>query len=203
MQRICRHLVLSFFAGLILTGCGLLVSSHHKIEDYKDIHAAAEAGDLEKAQQLLRADPKLIFAKDWENLTPLHLAVLHGHTNLVEFLLKQGAPVNAKTKAGITPLHFAAQTGNEENAKILIEHGANVLAIDNKGWRPIDRAQKWHHPKMEELLRKYGGNRTPPHFPGPKWLSTCNGRKDPEALSGVVPRIKVRQIVKSYACCCV
>jgi len=85
-------------------------------------------------QDLIKQDPALVGAKDWDDLTPLHLAAFHGHKDVVEFLLAHEAEVNSKTTAGLTPLHMAAQIGNQGVMEVLLAHGANINAIDSKGW---------------------------------------------------------------------
>lgn len=61
--------------------------------------------------------------------TPLHVACHFGQVNMVEFLLRYGALVDAVTKMGYTPLHQAAQQGHGIIVKILLEHGASPNAV--------------------------------------------------------------------------
>jgi ankyrin repeat protein len=141
-----------------VAGCGLVVSSHHNTMDYKAVDAAAEGGNLEALKTILTRDPTLLRSKEWGDLTPLHLAVLHNHKDVVEYLLAQGSDVNAKTSTGITPLHEAAQNGNEEIIELLLEHAANVNAVDKQGWTPMVRAQKWGYLEIAALLQQHGGH---------------------------------------------
>jgi ankyrin repeat protein len=140
-------------------GCGIFFPSHHDTLDYKAIHAAAEGGDLAAVQSLVKSDRRLVEARDWENLTPLHLAAFHGHKDVVEFLISQGACVNAKTTAGVTPLHMAAQIGNQDVAQVLLDHKAKINTVDSSGWTPLARAEKWDHPDMVKFLQAHGGHK--------------------------------------------
>src|SRR5579859_7092876 len=140
-------------------GCGIFFPSHHDTLDYKPIHAAAEGGDLATVQSLVNSDRHLVEAKDWENLTPLHLAAFHGHKDVAEFLISQGASVNAKTTSAVTPLHMAAQIGSQDVAQLLLDHKAEINAVDSSGWTPLARAEKWNHPEMVKLLLEHGGHK--------------------------------------------
>src|ERR1035437_7312102 len=66
-----------------------------------EIHDAAKAGDLEKVAVLLKNNPDLVFSKDTNGATPLHLAALFGHKYVVELLLAFKAEVNATNNAGV------------------------------------------------------------------------------------------------------
>lgn len=56
-----------------------------------------------------------------DELTPLHCAARNGHVRIIEILLDQGAPIQAKTKVGIHPntwcLHIATNKFDIETFK--------------------------------------------------------------------------------------
>ncbi len=60
--------------------------------------------------------------------TPLHLAALQGHMQLVKLLEAARADVNAKDEHGMTPLHKAAVQGHTQTVSELLAHGARVDA---------------------------------------------------------------------------
>ena len=55
------------------------------------------------ATQLLIAKGARIDAKDKDNLTPLHMAVFGGHSDIIKLLIDCGAQVNAKGLNDVTP----------------------------------------------------------------------------------------------------
>lgn len=65
-----------------------------------------------------------IEARDDSARTPLHLAVISEHIEVVQALLQHSANVNAATKTNNTPLHFAA-TKSVTLCEILVDHGAD------------------------------------------------------------------------------
>ena len=60
--------------------------------------------------------------------TPLHLAALQGHMQLVKLLENSGANVNASDEHGMTPLHKAAVQGHADTVAELLAHGAHIDA---------------------------------------------------------------------------
>ena len=100
-----------------------------------EIIRATEAGDLSKLAALLARNPGLVDsnaplsdsypvqARGWK---PLHIAAWHGHTKAVEFLLEQGAKIDAPCGSNRTPLHYAIEAGSQETRQLLLDKGADV-----------------------------------------------------------------------------
>ena len=64
--------------------------------------------------------------------TPLHVAAEADFVPCIEFLLNEGADVDARTRATHeTPLHKAGKAGAVQAAKVLVSRGASVVARDN------------------------------------------------------------------------
>ncbi|XP_061144161.1 B-cell lymphoma 3 protein [Syngnathus typhle] len=65
--------------------------------------------------------------KNFQGLSPLHVAVLHGHRDLAAMLLVAGADVNTvDIKSGQSPLILAVESNNAEMVRFLIESGCDV-----------------------------------------------------------------------------
>uniref|UniRef100_A0A8C2IZP4 Transient receptor potential cation channel, subfamily A, member 1b n=1 Tax=Cyprinus carpio TaxID=7962 RepID=A0A8C2IZP4_CYPCA len=93
------------------------------------LHFAAEYGRINTCKRLLETltDSKMLNDWDEKGLTPLHLASMAGHTQVVELLLRSGALFQSDYK-GWSCLHHAAAEGYTETMKILL--AANVKLLD-------------------------------------------------------------------------
>lgn len=77
---------------------------------------------------------------DEDQYTPLHRACYNGHTSVVEFLLSEGASLEARTIDGWQPLHCACRWNKTEVASLLLQNGAAVNSQTNGGQTPLHLA---------------------------------------------------------------
>ena len=116
------------------------------------IFNAAEAGDLEKVQALLKDYLDLVFTEDKYGQTPLHIAAENGHRDMAELLLNNGADVNAKANNYTRPLHIAAENGHRDMAELLLNNGADVNAKANGDNTPLHFVVKKANRDMAEYF---------------------------------------------------
>ncbi len=123
----------------------------------RTIHDATEDGDLAEVQAMLDAGVK-VDVKD-DGWTPLMVAAFHGHKDIAELLIANGANVNAKDAAGRTPLYIAAMESHMETVELLVAKGADVNAKDSMaGLAPLHFAALVGHKEVAELLISKGGD---------------------------------------------
>jgi len=95
------------------------------------LHAAARLGIVEIAQNLATAtEDRLtsIEARDIMNRTPLVVAAEHGHADMAEWLLGEGANVDAECQGQMIETYkaliAASSNGHTKVVKLLLDHGA-------------------------------------------------------------------------------
>lgn len=67
---------------------------------------------------------------DAQKMTPLHCASMFEHPDIVEFLVQEGADVNALDKESRSPLLLAATRGGWKTVHIMIRLGADIRIKD-------------------------------------------------------------------------
>jgi ankyrin repeat protein len=88
--------------------------------------------------------------------TALTGAVTSGHTEIVNWLLENGAEPNYRYANGYTPLLSAAANGHLEILKALLVHGADINAKTDDGKNAISFAIERKHATVEAFLRQNG-----------------------------------------------
>lgn len=121
-----------------------------------DLIQAARTGDLDETIRLVSTGADVNEIGPQYNLTPLHLACLHGHLEVAQFLLDNGANPDAQDNWQCTPLHNAAGAGHEQIVKELCEVGANLhVRCTNKGKTPVDIARDKGKFNVVPVLQDY------------------------------------------------
>lgn len=97
-------------------------------------------------------------ASNSEGFTSLHIAAMHGQSDLMRLLLDAGAYPNVKTRQkGFTPLHLACQHQRVAAARILVQTGeCNLDVQDVHGNTGLHYACFSGNAKLVELLVKDG-----------------------------------------------
>ncbi|XP_023177644.1 ankyrin repeat-containing protein YCR051W isoform X3 [Drosophila hydei] len=133
------------------------------MEKIHRVHDAARDGSLLALQQALDRR-KFAIAKDDispNGATPLHVAVLFGHSDIVRYLASRFPETMAITdNDGRTPLHYAATIkDNGHFYNVLSQLGANPKALDKLGHTPefyVDMEKSKDVLTYSELLTIFG-----------------------------------------------
>lgn len=85
----------------------------------------------------------------------LYSAARNGHTKVVEYLLSQGAKIDAKGVFGGTGLHWAAINGHRNTVDFLVENGASLTMRDSRfEATPEEWAKEGGHAEIAARLRE-------------------------------------------------
>ena len=97
------------------------------------IWSAAAEGNLNSVKKYLAKGLDINAKGGSLKSSALLSATLYDQVKMAEFLIQNGADVNAKGDDGGTALHAATFLGQYEIAKLLIQNGADVNARNNEG----------------------------------------------------------------------
>lgn len=73
---------------------------------------------------------------------------------MVQLLLRSGAPVDLADQDGWTALHKAAYSGFDETVRLLLDSGANILARTTSGQSPIGLCNPMQNSTRKLLLKR-------------------------------------------------
>ncbi|XP_065831479.1 serine/threonine-protein kinase TNNI3K-like isoform X2 [Oscarella lobularis] len=85
--------------------------------------------------------------------TALHWAVLYDHIEMIDYLISNGANMEAKNKWGTTPFLSAIISGKTRSICLLFQKGCNIYAKDNEGKGARELARLHGH--RDQLLAIY------------------------------------------------
>uniref|UniRef100_A0AAX7VMA9 Ion transport domain-containing protein n=1 Tax=Astatotilapia calliptera TaxID=8154 RepID=A0AAX7VMA9_ASTCA len=117
------------------------------------LHWAVERNKAESCKALLDlgANPNIL---NTALLSPLHLAVSHGHSNLVG--VRSSTDCNLKGDLGNTPLMLACSLNNCEALSMLLKHGAKLCQQNKLGHFAMHAAAFAGAKKAMEVILKAG-----------------------------------------------
>lgn len=116
------------------------------------IMTAALAGHLDIVKKLRGAGAQI----DGPGWTPLIYAATGGRNEVIEYLLAQGAKVNAASPNGTSALMMAVREGKGPTVTLLIARGADVNHRNENGASALAWAERGNESAMAAELRKAG-----------------------------------------------
>jgi ankyrin repeat protein len=123
------------------------------------LYSAAHFGRLQLARELHRAGANVNAASEHNGgSTPLHVAAISGHADMINFLLEHGADLHKVAKEGGTPLGACAMQGCLPGLQLLLSKGAAVAQRDRAGSDALTRAANNGHLQCMQALLAAGGS---------------------------------------------
>jgi ankyrin repeat protein len=111
-------------------------------QDWTPLHVLAYFGIVSKSKRLLVQGARVDANDNSFKITPLHCAASRGHSEMVEFLLDNGADGNAIARDGSTALHLATTYGQRKVMKLLLHRPVNAQIADEDGATSLQLAVK-------------------------------------------------------------
>lgn len=93
---------------------------------------------LDRVKQMYEERPQDLNLPDNAGNTPLQIAALQGHVEIVEFLLQKHADPNTRNIEKETALIDAVENGHIDVVKILLKHGADPRIGNATGQKPLE-----------------------------------------------------------------
>ena len=154
-----------------VTICLIKMHQNFPIPQYQvPIYVVSKFGDANLVELILEQIPKLpsrsiddfIGPNAFDKSTPIWIAALKNHIEVVELLVNSTDNPNAPRNDGTTPISFAAQENHIEILKLLMKSTNNPNAPKNDGTTPIYIAAQKNHIEIVKLLMKSTDNPNAP-----------------------------------------
>jgi hypothetical protein len=138
------RLLFQFVGNPINLANGTLLTTPAPRSSFSPLKKAFEIGRLDVVRELLinGANPEIAWNHQQQEESLFIYAADKGHSEIVQFFLQVGFPVNYQNKNGRTALHFAKLRKNHDLVQDLLKAGADVNLIDNKGWNYLEFAKE-------------------------------------------------------------
>ena len=159
-----------------------------KQNQIKQLFNACENNDINIVNALI-SNKDYLNVQDQQGSTPLHVAALNGHGEVVKILLDVGANYETPNKNGWTPLSSAAEKGHGEVVKILLEKGANYETQQKQGATPLNSAANTGHGEVVKILLEKGANYETPSKNGWTPLNSAAEKGHGEVIRVIVAHV--------------
>jgi len=130
---------------IILAGC-------------RSIQTEAEIGSLQGVKGAMARGANVNSRTFYWGTSALHQAANNGHTDIVAYLIDQGADVNIRTEGGDVPLHSAARNGHIKVMQLLIDNGTDLKQWGTGCGTPLQWAARADQLRAAKLLIESGAD---------------------------------------------
>ena len=127
-------------------------------QDGQQFLEACDHGDLEGVRFLvINSSASVInFQGKVGGNTPAIRCCIHGHTEILEYLLELGADAEMAASDGRTPLHFAVDHNSSDCVKLLLRYGVNAGVATNFGCTALHFAAQKNREECVPLFLSIG-----------------------------------------------
>jgi ankyrin repeat protein len=124
-------------------------------------HEHCALGNILVVKNLLTIQPDLIDRFSSDGFQALGLAAFFGQSEVVEYLIKEGAELNTPSKNPmlVRPIHSAVAARHMRITEFLLEAGAEVDCYQKDGYTPLHEAAGNGQLEMVQLLLCFGAKK--------------------------------------------
>ncbi|XP_074935898.1 uncharacterized protein LOC142050727 isoform X2 [Phalacrocorax aristotelis] len=122
------------------------------------LHSMAARGDLAQLRRCWWWKRLRINWRNAERQTPLHLACVNGHADVVRFLARKKCQLNSRDNFKKSPLMKAVEHQHEDCVAILLEHGASPNLRDGSGNTALHMAAMLPRKPLAALLLEHNAH---------------------------------------------
>jgi ankyrin repeat protein len=141
------------------------------------LHQAAGRGDAEVVRLLLSRSTAELNVRGQRGMTPLLLALTHGHAEVVKYLLEEGADATLADEDGNTALYQAVELDQAEIVRLLLSRSKAELNVrGERGMTPLLLALSRRHTEMVKYLLEEGADVQMKYVTGNTALYLAAGR---------------------------
>ena len=127
---------------------------------------AAFDGEIALVKSLVLQKKAAVNKLGW---APIHYAATNGHLEITQFLMANGAQINALSPSETTPLMMSIGSGNVQLIKYLLDNGADLRMRNHEGYTAIDVAQLFGKDDIRDgLMSRWVKLYNQPYPGGPK-----------------------------------
>ncbi|VDH97588.1 Hypothetical predicted protein, partial [Mytilus galloprovincialis] len=108
------------------------ISLKTKSDDLTVLHVVSSLGYEEYVSYFIDFDYRMVYKQDLQGNTPLHLATLNGHLDIVKSLSKQGRNVHILNKDEVSPFFYACEKNNISVVRYLTNFIGDLVKINEK-----------------------------------------------------------------------
>ncbi|KAL0566709.1 palmitoyltransferase akr1 [Marasmius crinis-equi] len=121
-----------------VTADSAMAGEHTRHHPENNIFVAAMRGDVALVREFIESGQAKATDRDDQNVTPLHLASINAQVATCQYLLEQGAEVDALGGELLaTPLQWAVAHGYLFVMRLLISHNADPTITDLRGYNAL------------------------------------------------------------------
>lgn len=135
----------------------------------QSIHDYAKNGDLQALKALDVKDQSVFNLYNENGYSPLMLAAYYNKTDIISYLLKNNAEINASSPYG-TALMAGTFKGHKQSVLLLLEQGADPNLCDNNKATALQLSALFSYDDIASYLLRYGADVNAKDFRGNKAL---------------------------------